>query len=382
MNRVFLGRLVAIVIVIVLIVVVLNQIGLFKSQVDSYPAEIRLLKTEIETDAIIFRNEFLIASQQAGEVSFAIEDGQRVPKGTLIATVTPKATEQTYEPFALKPDWLVDMTKIEQEYTSAQDQLAYYVKENRLTDVDIVKQQLEQLLVVRTAYQKNQGFVPQKSSLASSTSGGAVQVYSPSGGIVAYTMAEDDNLFNPINMSLIDYDKYKVGQDGHIVRTVLANQPFMRIVQNRESYLLIRCDEPTMEQFVIGRRVDVIINGVNIRPVVTNIFKSNDDYGIQLTALEEYPNDYNDRMSHVTVIPQQMEGLAIKTSSLIEKDKVLGVYVLKKGYRSVFVPVQVLANFGDEAIIASDNFLTMVGDESVVTNTVNLYDEIVEDPEP
>lgn len=135
-----------------------------------------------------------------------------------------------------------------------------------------------------------------------------------------------------------------------------------------------------MNQFIPGQRIDVQINGQQIRPVVSNIFKHGKEYGIKLTVLEEYSNDYNDRLTTITVTPKKLEGLAIKTSSLIEQDKVMGVYVLKKGYREEFVPVKVLGIFGNEAIIASDNFLMMDGNESIIVSTVNLYDEIVEDP--
>ena len=381
MTKPFFGRLVMFLIVAVLVVIVLNQIGLFNPQLDSYPAEIKLLKSEFVTDAIIFRNEVLVSSNRAGDVSFAVEDGERVPQGTVIATVTPTETDQTYQAFELSRDWLVDMEAIEQEYSSAQDQLAYFVKENRLSEVEQVKSQLDQILVIRNAYQQSRGFAPQESAISTKVGrDGKIQIEAPHGGIVAYTVAEDDLLFNPFNIPLIDYNKYTVKQEGEIVRRVLAKQPFIRLVQNRESYLLIRVDEAMMNQFIPGQRIDVQINGQQIRPVVSNIFKHGKEYGIKLTVLEEYSNDYNDRLTTITVTPKKLEGLAIKTSSLIEQDKVMGVYVLKKGYREEFVPVKVLGIFGNEAIIASDNFLMMDGNESIIVSTVNLYDEIVEDP--
>lgn len=381
MMKPFFGRMVMLLIVVVLIVIVLNQIGIFRPQLNSYPAEIKLLKNEFTTEAIIFRNEVLISSSRGGDVTFAIEDGERVPQGTVIATVTPGDSDQSYQPFELNAEWLVDMEQINQEYSSAQDQLAYLVSKNRNDEVDQVKTQLDHILTIRNAYQKNQGFVPQASAVSSKLGRDQkIQITAPHGGIVAYTVAEDDLLFNPFNIPLLDYNKYKVKQDGQIIRRVLPNQPFMRLVQNRETYLVIKVDETTMNQFIPGRRVDVDINGVSIRPVVSNIFKHGKEYGIHLSVLEEYPNDYNDRISTITISPQKQEGLAIKTSSLVEQDKVLGVYVLKKGYRAEFVPVKVLGMFGDEAIIASDNFLLTENNESIVVKTVSLYDEIVEDP--
>lgn len=381
MMKPFLGRLIMLVIVAVLVLIVLNQIGVFKPQMSSYPAENKLLKNEFVTDAIIFRNEALVMADQGGDVTFMVEDGERVPQGSLIATITPSESSQAYQPFSLSDDWLIDMELIEQEYTAAQDQLAYLVKESRLSEVDPVKVQLDQLLTIRNAYQQSSGLVPQETALATEVgSDGKIHVTAPHGGIVGYTVAEDDLLYNPFNIPLIDYNQYKVKQEGQILRRVLANQPFIRLVSNRETYLVIRVDETTLKQFTLGRRIDVDINGQTIRPVVTNIFKHGKEYGIQLTVLEEYNNDYNDRTSRITVIPQQLEGLAIKTSSLVEQDKVMGVYVLKKGYRSEFVPVKVLGFFGNEAIIASDNFLVSEGSESVVVPTVNLYDEILEEP--
>lgn len=381
MKKPFLSRLVMWLIVAVLVVVVLNQIGLFKPNYQTYPAEIKLLKTEFVTDAIIFRNEALISSSRAGDVTFAVEDGERVPKGTVIAVVTPNSTEDTYQPFQLNKEWLVDMEKIEEEYSSAQDQLAYFVKENRLTEVDQVKMLLDQILPIRTAYQKDQGFLAQETAVATSQGqDNKIQIQAPHGGIVAYTMSDDDLLYNPFNIPLLDYNKYRIKQNSQIIRRVLANQPFIRVVQNRETYLVIRVDEPTINQFVVGSRIDVNINGQAIRPVVANIYKHGKEYVVQLRVLEEYTNDYNDRVSTITVTAKKQEGLAIKVSSLIEKDKVTGVYVLKKGYREEFVPVKVLGIFGDDAIIASDNFLIMEGNESKIIPTVNLYDEILEEP--
>lgn len=381
MMKPFLGRLIMLVIVAVLVLIVLNQIGLFKPQMTSYPAEIKLLKNEFVTDAVIFRDEALVMSSEGGDVTFMVEDGERVPQGTLIATVTPADSDQTYQPITLSDDWLIDMEMIEKEYTAAQDQLAYLVKESRLSEVDPVKAQLDQLLTIRNAFQKSNGLIPQEIALSSEKgSDGKIYITAPHGGIVGYTIAEDDLLYNPFNIPLIDYNKYQIKQEGQIIRRVLANQPFIRLVSNRETYLVIRVDETTLKQFSIGRRIDVDINGQTIRPVVSNIFKHGKEFGVQLTVLEEYTNDYNDRITRVTVIPQQLEGLAIKTSSLVEQDKVMGVYVLKKGYRSEFVPVKVLGLFGNEAIIASDNFLVSKGSESVIVPTVNLYDEILEEP--
>lgn len=381
MMKPFLGRLIMLVIVAVLVLIVLNQIGLFKPQMTSYPAEIKLLKNEFVTDAVIFRDEALVMSSEGGDVTFMVEDGERVPQGTLIATVTPADSDQTYQPITLSDDWLIDMEMIEKEYTAAQDQLAYLVKESRLSEVDPVKAQLDQLLTIRNAFQKSNGLIPQEIALSSEKgSDGKIYITAPHGGIVGYTIAEDDLLYNPFNIPLIDYNKYQIKQEGQIIRRVLANQPFIRLVSNRETYLVIRVDETTLKQFSIGRRIDVDINGQTIRPVVSNIFKHGKEFGVQLTVLEEYTNDYNDRITRVTVIPQQLEGLAIKTSSLVEQDKVMGVYVLKKGYRSEFVPVKVLGLFGNEAIIASDNFLVSEGSESVIVPTVNLYDEILEEP--
>lgn len=379
----FLSRVALVLFVLVLIALVLNQLGVFKADIKSYPAQIKMLKNEYSMDAYLFRNEYILAADQGGDVTFLIEDGERVPKGTVVATVTPRATERTFTPFSLKPEWVIDIETIRSEYKKVQDQLSFFIKENKLSDAEETEKQLGYLAEVRNAFERFNGLAINEPVIHAVLDGsGKVQITAPHSGIVAYSSAYDDPLFHPNNIALLNYTNYTKTEQSQIMRTVLPEQPFIRIIDNRESYLVVFCDEKTMKQFSFGRRVDVFINGEEIRPYVSMIFKAGEQYGICLTVLEVFKNDYNDRTTTITVTPQKLEGLAIKTTSLIEQDKTLGVYVLKKGYRKEFMPVKVLGTFGEEAIIASDYFTTTdTNGLQTRIDTVDLYDEIVEDPQ-
>lgn len=379
----FLSRVALVLFVLVLIAVVLNQIGVFKADIKSYPAQVKVLKNEYSMDAYLFRNEYILAADQAGDVSYLIEDGQRVPKGTLVATVAPRSSEKSYSPFVLKPEWVIDIEAVQTEYQKVQDQLSFFIKENKLSDVEEAERQLGYLAEVRNAYERMNGLTKNEPVINAIQDGsGKVQIIAPHSGIVAYSSAYDDPLFHPDNIPLLHYENYPKPEQSQILRTVLPEQPFLRIIDNRESYLVIFCDEKTMKQFTFGRRVDVMINGQDIRPYVSMIFKAGDRFGIRLTVLEEFKNDYNDRISTITVTPQKLEGLAVKISSLIEQDKTLGVYILKKGYRQEFMPVKVLGTFAEEVVIASDYFTTTdTNGLQTRIDTVDLYDEIVEDPQ-
>lgn len=90
---------------------------------------------------------------------------------------------------------------------------------------------------------------------------------------------------------------------------------------------------------------------------------------------------HNLRVINFKVIPKAITGIAIKNSSLVERDGVQGVYILRKDSRREFLPVRVITTVGEESIIYSD-YYTVLNEDGITESitTVSLYDEIVEEP--
>ncbi|WP_459128688.1 HlyD family efflux transporter periplasmic adaptor subunit [Guggenheimella bovis] len=372
------SRVILFLFVVLLGLVFINQIGLFEEQIATYPALQKELTNERQQDVIVFRHETLVASKKAGSVKLLVSDGVKVRAGTPVAEVNLSGDEK-YLPYEAPKEMMIDIEPILKEYQTKQDELSYLVKENKYDQVQDVEKQLKRLLLIKKAYEEQKQLELSEVVSTGEYGGGKLLIQSPTAGLVSTTMATDDPLYQTGNIFLIQYDELKPHPPGKTLTEVKANEPFLRIVDNREFFFVFLADEETAKSFSTGKRIAAVVNGYSVKPIIDDIFPYGNKFGIVLKVTEDVPNLQNERFLKITLTIQKRKGLAIKNSSIIEKDKQLGVYLLKNNFQKTFVPIKILETFQDECIVESDYFSTVDADGKVTqTKTISLYDQIVE----
>ena len=387
-NRV-LSTLLITSVVVVLLAFFLNTLGLFEQNLKTYPATIQKLKVELDKDAFVFRDEIILGAYEDGELEYFVEEGQRVYVGQPIARLTPSSLPEEFDSsgdkisYTLDPseDLMINIEGIRSNIRSLEDELSYLVKQNKYDEIEDVRQRLSSLYLIQSAYKDGQGLSTTKPLIKPNFENGRYTYFAPMPGLIGLESSIYDQLFNLDNIHLINYSKLKDIPSSSFLTQVHKNQGFIRIVDNKESFIAVELTEVELSFFVEGGLCTIIIDGNRISAENFQTLRTEQQSGMLFRIFEDYPTMTSQRKINVKLIPEETEGILVKTKSILEQDGQPGVYILKNNGRKVFLPIKIKGHVGEEVVIYSDYFTLNSGEnanESI--ETVNLYDEIVEEP--
>lgn len=387
-NRV-LSTLLIVSVVVVLLAFFLNTLGLFEQNLKTYPATIQKLKVELEKVAFIFRDEIIIGAYEDGELEYYVEEGQRVYAGQPIARLTPSSLPEEFDSsgdkinYILDPpeDLMINIEGIRSNIRSLEDELSYLVKQNKYDEIEDVRQRLSSLYLIQSAFKDGQGLRTTKPTIKASLENGRYTYYATKAGLVGLESSLYDQLFSLDNIHLINYDNLKDIPSSSFLNQAHKNEGFIRIVDNKESFMVVELSESELSLFNEGGLCTIIVNGTRVSAENYQMLRTEQQTGMLFRIFEDYPVMTSLRITNVILIPEETEGILIKSKSILEQDGQPGVYILKNNGRKEFLPIKIKGHVGDEVVIYNDYFTLNRGEnanESI--ETVNLYDEIVEEP--
>ncbi len=380
MNRRFLTRIFLLALAVFLIVILINITGIFLGSSDTYPAQLGTIEVAFDTEGILIRREIVYSSSVGGSVEFLVDDNTRVAKGAPILRINPGVTPED-KPVSKYVDRLdslmIDLDALQARIRALEDELSYLVRENKFDEIDGVKKNLDHLYVIQNSYDTPE-LTLEPVTATGETVGGRHVIRAPMAGIVGLRMSPSDPLFAFNNRMIINYKALGTPEEGDIPTDIAPSEGLFRIIDNRASFVVLVLDQKEFEMFrgLEGERINAVINEIPLRPVVEEIFETNEQNGVVLRFLETFEGDQDMRTVRIRVIPKRFSGLVIKTSSIVEEGNTQGVFVMHGENDFSFVPIRLKGVSGDEAVIYSDYFY--VGDDAEPTETVSLYDEIKE----
>jgi hypothetical protein len=278
------------------------------------------LKLSSAGRALIVRTETLYASSVTGKVSESPSEGRKVKKGESL----------------------------------------FYV---RAGGEGASKGAFAKLLTNATKLEKTNGSVAQKTSIVSYASDGYEKKFTL-GKIKKIT--EKDIAF--------DYDVMSLKREN-----IFTGEPFYKLVDNNKWWLVYRArnDDGLVDKYKKGAEVNVKIDYKYITGIIRNVYKSGGNNMVVIQFDKYYKNLAKKRTVKIEVIFEEGKGLMIRTDYIIRRNGTLGVLKRFQGGATRFVPVNIVAQDSDNAIVSSGRYLDGDGTER---ETVNYYDEIVVDP--
>lgn len=392
MSKRFFNTVIGGLAVVILLAIFLKTIGLFDSRIKTYPATLGKLEINLEKEALVFRDELILSANVEGKVDFLVEEAQRVYAGQTIATITPM-TVQTQDSDGANGEegtkkdqlefsqYMVDIDTIRSNIKSLEDELSYLVKQNKYAEIADVEDRLSSFYLVQRAYDQQGGIMPSRTTVSASIEGGRYVVTAPKAGLIGLETSPFDQLFSVQNMHLIQYSTLPELPSSHVRREVKNGDIFLRIVDNKESYLVVNLTPEEMSYFKVGNLSEVIIGEDRMTAEIYQLVRTEQQTGIVFRLFEDYPKMTEYRHINVQLIPEKTEGILIKSSSILEEEGQMGVKVLSPSGVVRFVPIKIKARIGDEAVIHSDFYtLSKAEGTNESIKTVNLYDEILEEP--
>ncbi len=390
------SNIVKVLIVLLLISFILYYIDNLRVNIDSYTAEIDIMEDKITTKAILIKDEDIYTSDYAGNIKYYFEEGERVKKGSLLATIYLNAQ-------ASKINEEID--KVERAIISKENNLE---NENSIEIINNLEKEIQNLIIENKkeeafrrieAYKKEANFKNEytnlsleelkekKQNLILNLSENNVNIYSQSSGLISYQIDNTENIYNSDKL-----ERYNSGDYNFLeIRTKIIKEnnidygdPIIKIINNFHWYLMFNVEtKESIDNKYLNirlKKIDKIVSGKVYKNIQNNSGK------FLIIKIDRYFNEFlNDRYTDVELILDRYEGIKIRKSSIVEKDNIQGVYVVGASKIVRFYPIKPIGIGETHIIIDEGSSHTInsrgqikLGEENYYT--VKLYDKIISNP--
>ncbi|MTI53894.1 HlyD family efflux transporter periplasmic adaptor subunit [Geosporobacter ferrireducens] len=352
----------------------------------------------------IIRNEKLIKSNQEGEIKYFAQEGERVKKGYKIAEIYKDAVDdatrkklevvnQRIENLNENKENLFerDVEKLDTEIHKTISQLKEYNEKGNLLKVEELKKELTSKLDKKRIIAGDKSFAgknlealkQEQQQLEKKINNSISWMLSPEPGIVSYQIDGYESILNPSNMAALEYEKISKIEPQITdlrVQKVIRTQPLFKIVDNNIWYMVTWLDKGLLDQYKVGRTVEFKFPQGQIKGQIFRVIENDKNIAVIFKIDEYIEGFYKTRNIDLEAVVLNYEGLKVPKESILEKDGKKGVLVLDINRNATFKPVKVKGYDEVSAIVHSNVFYEIEGDQQKAVDTIKLYDEIVKNP--
>lgn len=283
------------------------------------------LEVSCEAKGYIVKDEAVCTAEVTGEMSYLLNDGTVVKKGTKIAEIEPANEEDQAN------------SKIKGKY---EDYLS------RLKNYDLLKEGCD----------------------------------APISGVFSTSIDGYEKYFRIENL-----DKIKREKTGSLVlsqmdinRTdVNKGEPIFKISSDDNWYIVCWVEKNDAKKYEEGEDVKITIDENTLDASVYSIGREGEFYKMVFYLNVYYEDFCSAREVDMTVVQSNTVGLIVDNECIISKDGVEGVYVVTKDGDAYFKPIKVKITDGKESVIYESVF---VNDDYEQVETVSVYQEVLRDP--
>lgn len=302
-------------IIIFIYLVIRIGISLQKETLSIYEVQNSYIDTNINTTALIVREEKLINADTSGYVSYFVREGKKVGKNKTIYSIdeTGKIYDQMNE---LDGESIRMSDESLDEIRTRISNFENYFDYSEFSEVYNFHYDIVNAVVELT----NEASIEQLTSLDTDTSGIYKQVLSGESGIVTYYKDGYEN-FDITNFKATDIDKsgYKKNtlKTGEIIN---AGDPVYKLVTSENWNIIAPLSDSEAEQLKDKETISINIHNSskNIR-CKFDLKKVSEKYFAVIYLNQQMVNYINDRYIDIVIIMDQNNGLKIPNTSITEK---------------------------------------------------------------
>ena len=201
------------------------------------------------------------------------------------------------------------------------------------------------------------------------------------GGILSYYADGYEAKLNSSTMEKLTYEKYENIKNSKVLelnrKTVIKGEPVFKMVDRDNWYLVCFVDGKSRKRFTEGYPVDVEFDDYTVEGYISETKKDGEKLRVIIELDKYYENFAKKRTENIKLTTYDGKGLIVNNDSIVKKKKQQGVYVRNKTGEYDFVPVQIILTNGEKSLVASKFYYD---DKGKMTETVEIYDEILKKP--
>ncbi|MBZ4646551.1 MAG: hypothetical protein JG777_2040 [Clostridia bacterium] len=356
----------------------------------------RILEDCESTTGYIIREEKLLYSNVAGSFDGIAKEGERIAKGSKVATVyknhvDPKiqeAIKRINERIAdinnnqAKNDiFSEDLQKLEKQISNKINEVINISYDHKSAKLFQIKEDINKILDKKLIISGEKGASGQnlealkkeKENYENQLRSSKVDLITEVSGILSYNIdgmeqilvPEKINEFKPSDFQSLDNINFNSKTEGKV------GQPVAKIIDNFEWYIGFLMDAKKIYPLKVGDKVNVRFKDIKNTVVDASVYYiSSEEKGKAVVVLSS--NKYIDSMHeirkvNIDIIKQAYSGFKIPVSAVRVQNGKTGVYIIKDR----------VARFREIEILFKNNDFAIVKENNLNDNGLLLYDEVI-----
>ena len=337
----------------ILLQITINIIG---NNIETLVIESETIELKVRAKGLVIRDEYLIKSNQSGNIKNMAKDGEKLKKGDALAAIynNSKSLEENKN-----KNKIIQLNKeiedLEAEYSNSKSNLS-----KELIDIKI-KTKKEQRAVLNYENNKNVNY------LSMPTSGVVSTKYDGYEDI--YTLDKLENL-TAKDIEDVENNYKKLDIENTFIK---ESEVIARVIQSDYSYIAILTENDIFED---NQKVEIVFDSDNVQGNVEEIYRNGDNNVVIFKISNQNVEIYDTRVKEFDIIYKQIDGLKVPKQSIEEVNNQKGVYVLNQETRKVdFVELKTIQYEDDEVI-----FIDYYKNQKEGIKTIDIHDEIILKP--
>lgn len=304
-------------IIIFIYVLIRVCMSLQKESLSIYEVQNSYIDTNIDTTALIVREEKLVKANSSGYVSYYVRDGEKIGKDKTVYTID--ETGSVYEKIKdADEDALTMSDEAMNEVRTRISTFENYFDYSNYSDIYNFRYDIENAVLELT----NEALIEHLTSLDDESTNASTykKVTTTESGIITYYEDGYENFnINQFKASDVNKSNYKKTtlKTGEIIN---AGDPVYKLITSENWYLVAPITKA--EKKSLNDKQTVKINIHNSAKNITCNFRLtevDEKYFIILALDQQMVNYINDRFIDIVILMEQKDGLKIPNSSITEK---------------------------------------------------------------
>lgn len=363
------------------------------------------IENVIQTKALIVRHESTTALPVGVDISYKINEGDRISSGKKILEIV--KNNQADENIAIKIKQLddrikeikqsdinnnffsQDKEKIESQINERVADLKNIAKSGDFEKLDTVKNDLTANLYKKSLIYGNESFFgknleqlqKEKDTLESIYKNNIDVIYAQTTGVVSYNLDGYEQILSPANIK-----SFKLSNIKEIMNTLSGKKQNekndasvgVKVVDNFEWYTCSIISSEQAKSLKAGKRIKLRFSELGDAQVNGEVFEVSEPEGenclLIIKITENVSDFYKKRIADLDIIMDYNEGFTVPAKAIVVKENIKGVYVLKKGMVK-FVPVAVMVEDEDTCLVRN-----LVKEDSSFKpgyDSLKIFDEVI-----
>lgn len=347
-----------------------------------------------ELTGLMLRDESRVYTQNSGQVTYFVQDGERVQTGQKIAQIVVSGAGTAAQgPLASQGVLEGNRQKkllLEQEISKLLENIAQGVNSGEISGIASLKTDIN-LKLAEKAQLENEimalesGFQPETAAAgnAAAKTGQVLEIRSPGSGIVSFYSDGLEETLKPGLYKAISPGSMELKEAvGIATPEIQAGSLLYKLVDNSIWYLMVPISPTDREVLGQAQGLDLQIGEEAFQASLKDVLEMDGQSILMLESRGALEGFHKQRQVQAKLVMDRYPGLAVPISSVIGDEKSPEVITVNSNNRKVRVPVQIITKYPDRIVLAEDSFYTGAGQSLKKIKSLSQGEYILRNPGP